>query len=67
MTHDDAAAVLGVSVDEIVVLQESGHLPDPIPDDYLDAVVKFRLDMEMAHQRKMTARGEDWDVPVAPI
>jgi len=53
MTIEDAASILGQPVDEIKRLQREGKMPDPIPDDYLDPVVKFKLDIVKAHARKV--------------
>lgn len=55
MTIGEAANVLGVPIEEARRLQKDGYLPDPIPDDYLDAVMRFRIRIEKAHRAKMDA------------
>lgn len=39
-------------------MQAKGVFPDPIPDDYLDAVVRTRIDLEMALRRKIDRQRE---------
>ena len=53
MSPGEAALILGTTIDEIHRLQSVGDMPDPIPDDYLDAVVKFRIDLEGAMRRRL--------------
>lgn len=45
--------ILGDTPEHVRELQAEGNLPDPIPDDYFDPIVKFRLDLEKAHERRM--------------
>lgn len=49
----EAAKVLGVTEKKVMDLQEAGHLPQVIPDDYFDTFIAFRLRIEQAHIRKM--------------
>jgi hypothetical protein len=60
MTNTEAAKVLGLPITEVERLQGEGLLPNPVPDDYLDPIMQFRIDLEKAHRRKMDrfSRGE---------
>lgn len=53
MNPEDAAKILGYTPEQVRALQEKGNLPDPIPDDYLDPVLDFRVRIEMAMRRKI--------------
>lgn len=53
MTSSEAAQILGVDVETIERWQQAGKMPDPIPDDYLDPVVDFRIKLEQAHRRRI--------------
>lgn len=52
----EAALILGQSEYQIRKMQREGTLPKPIPDDYFDAVIKFRLQLEEVMRRKVDAR-----------
>ena len=60
MTNSEAANILGITIQEVKRLQDSGHLPSPVPDDYLDAVANFRIQIEQANRRRLDrfSRGE---------
>lgn len=62
MTPAEAGAVLGETEDRIRQYQAKGWMPDPIPDDFLDAFIAFRLRMESVHARR--TRLEAASVPV---
>jgi hypothetical protein len=52
MTAGEAANILGVSIETVEMWQANGRLPNPIPDDFLDTVIDFRLKIEQAFRRK---------------
>lgn len=49
----EAALILGRSEADIRKMQRAGDLPKPIPDDYFDPVVAFRLRLEEANRRRV--------------
>ena len=53
LTVDDAALILGTTAEQIKDLQRRKLMPDPIPDDYLDPSVNFRIELNKALQRKI--------------
>lgn len=53
MTIAEAAKILGVSQKSVRDMQRNGSIPKPIPDDYFDAVIKFRVRIEEAARRKV--------------
>jgi hypothetical protein len=56
LTREEAAKILGVSVERVEQMQRDKNVPDPIPDGYFDSVIKFRIDLEHAHRRRIDAR-----------
>lgn len=50
---EDAATILGESVETIQGFQSKGWFPDPIPDGFLDPVIEFRIAMQLAFRRKI--------------
>lgn len=53
MTTSEAAKILGVPTSQIQKWQREGAFPKPIPDDYLNAAIEFRLRLEQAMRRKV--------------
>ena len=53
MTTSEAAKILGVTPSQIQKWQQEGFFPKPIPDDYLNAVIEFRLRLEQTMRRKV--------------
>ena len=58
MTVREAATILGVSDDTIRKWQAEGVFPRPIPDDYLNPVIDFRLRLEQAMRKRVDASRE---------
>lgn len=63
VTPEEASLVLGVEPVVVRRWQESGAMPTPIPDDYFDAVIDFRLRIEEAFRRKIDQQRAPEDVP----
>ena len=53
MTASEAAKILGVTTQQIQKWQREGFFPKPIPDDYLNSVIDFRLRLEQTMRRKV--------------
>lgn len=52
LTVDEAAVILGVTPEEVHELQRKKLMPDPIPEDLLEPVIKLRIDIMKSFQRK---------------
>lgn len=52
----EAAQTFGVSVATVRSWQKKGWLPDPIPDDHLDSVINFRIQLEQVFREKVDRR-----------
>lgn len=60
ITIEEAALVFGVKPAKVRKWQKDGRLPDPIPDDYLDTLINFRVRIEAIHRNRIdAARGTD--------
>lgn len=53
LTAAEAAIILGVKPEDIERFQREQKMPDPIPDDYLDHFVEFRIRLQRALQAKV--------------
>lgn len=53
ITPNEAAMILGDNPGHIREMQAEGLLPDPIPDDYFDSVIAFRVKLEKVLRRKI--------------
>lgn len=56
MTVSEAAKILGVKPEKVREWQAAGTFPKPIPDDYLNHVIEFRLRLEDAARRRWDAK-----------
>lgn len=56
MKISEAARILGVSDKKIRDWQAGGSFPRPIPDDYLNHVIEFRLRLEQTMRRRVDAQ-----------
>ena len=53
LSPDEAALILGDTRDRILEMQTEGYIPDPIPDDYFDVAIPFRIGLEKAMRAKV--------------
>ena len=52
ITVREASTILGIPEDKIRDWQGRGVLPNPIPDDYFDSVIEFRIRLEQAFRQR---------------
>jgi predicted site-specific integrase-resolvase len=62
ITVEEAARVFGVTPATVRKWQKTGQVPKPIPDDFLDAVIDFRIKLESVFQRKYDGKVKE-DAP----
>lgn len=53
MTPIEAAKILGTTPEAVRMWQDKGIMPRPIPDDFLNPFIEFRVRLNEAFRRKI--------------
>jgi hypothetical protein len=56
---EEAARVFGVTPATVRKWQKAGQVPNPIPDDFLDAIIDFRIKLESVFQHKFDSKAKE--------